>query len=165
MRFHLLSLALSSFLFTPSLCSPADILYIEKLTADFAINLDAKNYKAFNDEFLPTGTYDPGAGPVTGVPNISKALSAIVTNNVTQSSLTTQSISLTPPFDVIGSASRASAITYAIVSFIGKGVDAGKVFIVYGLYKDKFAKTGDFTKYGGWKFSERVFNVLVSVLW
>lgn len=163
MRFHILLPALASFLFsTPSLSSPSDVLYIEKLTADFAINLDLKNFKAFEVEFIPTATYDPGNGAVKGVPAIQKALAAVVGNNVTQSSLTTQSINLAPPFDVQGAAGKASAITYAIVSYIGQDDDAGKVFIFYGLFKDKLVKTGDFGNYGGWKFSERAFVTLVS---
>lgn len=164
MRFHLPFLALT-FLFSPSLSSPGDVLYIKELTADFAINLDAKNFNAFDSEFIPTATYDPGPGPVTGIPNIKKALAGIVVGNVTQSSLTTQSISLSPTFDTQGSASRASATTYAIVSYIGQRADAGKVFIVYGLFKDQLVKTGDFGDYGGWRFRSRVFQSLVSAVW
>ena len=163
MRLHILLLALASFLFsTPSLSSPSDVLYIRKLISDFAINLDLKNFKAFEVEFISTATYDPGNGPVKGVPAIQKALAAIVANNVTQSSLTTQSINLAPPFDIQGAAGKASAITYAIVSFIGQKADAGKVFIFYGLFKDNLVKTGDFANYGGWKFSDRKFVTLVS---
>lgn len=162
MRVHLLLLALASFLFsTPSLSSPSDVLYIQKLIADFAINLDLKNYKAFEVEFIPTAIYNPGNGVVRGVPAIEKALTAIVANNVTQSSLTTQSIELAPPFDVQGAASKASAITYAIATYIGQKADAGKVFVFYGLYKDKLVKTGDFGNYGGWKISDRSFEILV----
>ena len=162
MRFNLLLLALTS-LFTPSLTSSTDVLYIEKLTADFAIALDTKNFKAFEIEFIPTATYDPGSGPVTGFANIEKTLAAIVANNVTQNSLTTQSISLAPPFDNQGGAGTASAITYADVAFLGKGPLAGKAFVFFGLFKDKFVKTGDFANYGGWKFSSRVFQSLVSL--
>ena len=161
MRFHLLALA--SYLFcTPSLSSPSAVLYIEKLTADFSINLDLKNFKAFEVEFIPTGTYNPGNGVVKGYPAIEKALAAIVGTNVTQSSLTTQSISLSPPFDVQGAAGKATGITYAIVTFIGQKADAGKAFVVYGYFKDKLVKTGDYSNYGGWKFSDRAFIALVS---
>lgn len=163
MRFHLLFLTLTSFLFfTPSLTSSSDIIYIRKLIADFAINLDTKNFKGFEIEFIPSGTYDAGAGPVAGLPAIQKTLAAVVNNNVTQTSLTTQSITLSPPFDSLGAASRASAITYAIVSYIGQKADAGKAYIFYGLFKDKLVKTGDFAEYGGWRFSERIFETLVS---
>ena len=162
MHFHLLFLALT-FLFTPSLTSPSDILYIQKLTADFSINLDTKNYKALDTEFLPTATYDAGSGVVTGLPNIKKLLSGIVANAVTQGSITTQSISLSPQsFDTQGSASEASAATYGIVTNIGQGKNAGKVFTVYGLWKDKLVKMGNFAEYGGWRFSARVFQSLVS---
>lgn len=163
MRFHLPLLALASVLFsTPSLGSPSDVLYIEKLTADFVINLDLKNFKAFEIEFIPTGTYNPGTGVVKGYPAIEKALAAIVGNNVTQSSLTTQSINLSPPFDAQGAAGKATGITYAIVTYIGQKAEAGKVFVVYGYFKDKLVKTGDYGNYGGWKFSDRVFVALVS---
>ena len=164
MRLHLLFLALT-FLFTPSvLSSPEDVLYIKNLIADFAISLDAKKFSAFEIQFIPTGTYDPGRGAVTGVPNIKKALAPIVGNNVTQTSLTTQDISLAPTFDTQGGASKASATTYAIVTYIGQGAAANKVFVVYGLFTDKLVKTGDFDNYGGWKFSSRVFKALVSAV-
>lgn len=161
MRLQLLFLALT-FLFTPSLCNPSDTLYIEKLIADFAINFDAKNFKAFDIEFIPTGTYDPGNGPIKGIPTIKKTLAAIAGDGVTQLSLTTQSISQSPPFDIQGAAGRASATTYAIVTYIGKGAGKGKVYVVYGLFKDHLVKTGDFSEYGGWRFSSRAFQALVS---
>lgn len=161
MRFHqfLLPLAL---LFTPSLTSPSDDIYIQQLTNGFAVAFDNKNSKELDNEFIPNGTYDAGGGPVKGIPNIAKTLAGLVVGNVTQTSVTTQSITLAPPFDAQGTAAKASAITYAIVSFIGQGADAGKVYIVYGFWTDVLVKTGAFEFYGGWRFSSRAFKALVS---
>ena len=161
MRFHLALLALTSF-FLPTLSSSSDVLYIKKLIADFAIALDTKNFNAFDTEFIPTATYFTGNETLKGVPPIKKFLAATVDNNVTQTALTTQSISLTPPFDNQGGAATASAITYLTESYLGQKADAGQVFVVNGLFKDKLVKTGDFSNYGGWKFSARVLQVLVS---
>ena len=164
MHFHYLtSLALTSFLFfTPSLTSPSDVLYIEKLTADFAINLDTKNIKGFDVEFIPKATYNPGNGPVKGIAAIKNILGLVTQNATTQTSITTQSIDLGPPFDVQGAAATASGITDAIVTNLVTGADEGKAFTVYGFRTDKLVKTGDFANYGGWKFSSRVFKSLVS---
>lgn len=163
MRLQLIFLALS-FLFTTSLCTTEDVEHIKKLTADFAISLDTKNYKAFEKQFTPTASYDPGNGPVTGFANIEKVLATIVTNQVTQTSVTTQSILLAPPFDGLGAAGTATGTTYNIVTFIGKGPKLGNALLIYGLWRDKFVKTGDFAYHGGWKFSSRVFVSLVSIL-
>lgn len=163
MHFQLLLLALT-FLFTPSLSSVEDILYIQRLTADFGIVLDSKNFKALATEFIPEATYDPGNGVVTGIPNIIKVLTPIVKDRVVQSAFTTQSITLVPTFDTQGGAFFATATTYATVSYIGQGALAGKVFVVYGSFRDSLKKTAEFDLYGGWKFSSRVFTVLVSTL-
>lgn len=168
MRFHLPSLAvLTSFLLfiTPSLTSPSDILYIQQLTADYSINIDTKNFKDLDIEFTANATLDPGDGVfVKGLPAIKTALAAILANNVTQSHITTSSISLLPRFDdVDGGASRASAIQYVIGNFLAKDpADAGKAFTLYGVFKDKFVKTKEFGDYGGWRFSQRVLQLLVS---
>lgn len=164
MHFHLLSLAITSlFFFTPSLTSPSDILYIRNLAADFSINLDTKNFKGLDVEFIPTATYDAGNGAVKGISAIKEILALIVRNVTTQSSVTTQSVSLGPPFDVQGAAGTASAIAYAIVTNLGTGAEEGKAFTVYGYWNDTLVKTSDFADYGGWKFSSRVFKSLVSL--
>lgn len=164
MHLHLFLLAALTCLFTPSLSSPSDILYIQKLTADFSITLDTKAFDAFDQQFLKNATYQAGleAEIAVGIPAIKKTLAAIVGTLLTQGSVTTQSISLAS-FDCQGSASRASAITYAIITNIGKApADKGKVYVVYGFWKDVLVKTGDFAEYGGWRFSARVFQSLVS---
>ena len=164
MHFRLLSLALTSFFFfTPSLTSPSDVLYIQKLTADFAINADTKNFTAYDVEFIPTATYDPGNGAVKGISAIKETLALVFQNVTTQTSVTTQSVSLGPPFDVQGAAGTASAIAYAIVTNLGQGAEVGKAFTVYGYWNDTLVKTGDFANYGGWKFSSRGFVSLVSL--
>ena len=149
-----------TFLFTPSISSPDDVLYIQKLIADFSLNLDAKNFQAVDSTFLPTATFDSDTGVVTGIPAIKKFLAGIVQNNATQSTLSTQSIDLAAPFDVQGSASNASATSYLSVSYIGQGVNAGKVIVASGSFKDQLVKTGDFGIYGGWKFSSRTSRLL-----
>lgn len=169
MHFRLLSLGALTLLFsafiTPSLASPDDILYIQKLTADYSINFDTKNFKDLDVEFTVNATLDAGDGVfLKSLPAIKARLAAIVGKNVTQSSITTSSITLLPPFDnAVGGASRASAIQYVIGVFIGQAPkDAGKAFTLYGYFKDQLVKTDLIGDYGGWRFSERVFKVLVS---
>ena len=168
MHFHPFSLALltSILLFVPScLTSPNDVLYIQKLTADYSINFDTKNFKDLDVEFTANATLDAGNGVFSkGLPAIKARLAGIVGTNVTQSSITTSSITLLPPFDsALGGASRASAIQYVIGVFIGQApADAGKTFTVFGVFKDQFVKTELIGDYGGWRFSERVLQILVS---
>ena len=149
-------------LITPSLTSPSDVVHIQKLTADFSINIDTKNFKDLDDEFIANATLDTGTEIVKGLPAIKTALVAILAKNVTQSSITTSSINLLPPFDNQGSASTASAIQYVIGTFIGIDADSGKAFTLYGVFFDKFVKTEAIGDYGGWRFSERVLRLLVS---
>lgn len=168
MHFHPFSLAVltSILLFVPScLTSPQDVLYIQKLTADYSVNFDTKNFQDLDVEFTANATLDPGNGVFSqGLPAIKARLAEIVGTNVTQSSITTSSITLLPPFDsALGGAGRASAIQYVIGVFIGQGADAGKAFTLYGLFKDQFVKTDLIGDYGGWRFSERVLQLLVSV--
>lgn len=168
MHFRLLSLGaltlfFSSFL-TPSLASPDDVLYIKKMSADYLINLDTKNFKDLDVEFTVNATLDTGNGVfLKGLPAIKARLAAVVGTNVTQSSLTTSSITLLPPFDsALGGAIRASAIQYVIGVFIGQGKDAGKTFTLFGYFKDQLVKTEFLGDYGGWRFTERVFKIVVS---
>lgn len=163
MRFLLPILALT-FLLSPSLSSPEDVLHIQNLIADFAINLDTKDFTAIGKQFIPTAIYDQGNNTevVTGIPNIKKYVATLVENNVTQSSLTTQRISLFPSLKAQDSASKASATTYAIISYLGQGADYGKIFVAYGYVKDQLVKTSGYDDYGGWRFSARVFQGVVS---
>lgn len=168
MQFRLLSLGAltlfcSSFI-TPSLASPNDVLYIQKLSADYAINVDTKNYKDFDVEFTANATFDAGNGVFSkGLPAIKARVASLLGNNVTQNSLTTSSITLLPPFDnAVGGASRASAIQYVIAAFIGQPpANAGKAYILYGLFKDQLVRTDAIGDYGGWRFTERAFKLLV----
>ena len=166
MRFQILSFAgLTTFLhfITPSLTASSDILNIQKLTADYSVDVDTKNFNGLDSKFTANATLDPGKGVFsTGLPDIKAALAAVLADNLTLSSITTSSISL--PFDIRGP-SKASAIQYVIGTFLGKDpVDEGKAFFLYGVFKDKFVKTRDYGNYGGWKFSERALQILVSFL-
>ena len=105
---------------SPSLSFPEDINDIEELIADFG-------------------------SVATGIFAIQNALKIINFNNVTQSSLITQSIDFISAVDRLDD--KATATTYAIISFIGQGSDAGKMFISYGLFKDKLVKTSDDADY------------------
>lgn len=165
MRVHFFILALT-FLVTPSVTapSPTDVLYIQDLIAEYVINLDKKNFDAWDSAFLPNATYNTGEGFVQGLPNIKKELALIVGQNVTQTSLTTQSIKFGPGSGKQGASSKATATSYVQVTYIGQGVDRGKAFLVYAIATDQVVKTGDFSNYGGWKFSARDFKVLVSAV-
>ena len=119
------------------------------MIANFAVNLNTKNFKKFDVEFINNATYDPGNGVIIGISNIKEALAMLNGNYVTQTSLTTQNITLSPTFDYLGAADNASAITYSISSFLGQRADRGKVYTYFGLFKDKFVKAIAFGDYGG----------------
>ena len=162
-----LLLLVSLFLFSLALGSPADVLYIEKLSADEAQSLDSKEFAGLANIFTRNATYSPG--PVTyniyGIDAIEARLSSFFppgTNS--QNAISTSSITLLAPFDEQGAAGTATGVVYTTVSYIGKGDLAGQVYAIFAKYEDKYVKTGESTRYGGWKISERFFVPFVSCL-
>lgn len=138
-----------------------DYVNIERITNDFNIYADDKNFAAIGALFIRNGTYDPGNGPVQGIPKIEATLSGILTaGTVTQFALTTQRIVLLEPYDALG-AKTATTLTYVTVTFFGQGKLKGKFASIPARYTDKLVKTSA-QPYGGWEFSSRVFRLQVS---
>lgn len=105
-----------------ALCSTDDIENIQLIIADFAFYSDDKNFPAIGSLFVPNGTYDPGSGPVEGVPTIEATLSAILApGTVTDIGVFQSHIVLGPPFDAIGAAGTATALTAVEVVYFGQG--------------------------------------------
>lgn len=156
-----LLLLFSLFLFSLALGSPSDVLYIEKLIADEAQFLDAKDFAGFVNIFTKNATYNAGGSlpNVYGIDNIEAQFSSLLGQEIiTQNSINAESIKLLPPFDEQGAAGTATGvISTTAVNFV-----AGEVQILFAKYQDKYVKTGDFSRYGGWRISERFFIVIVS---
>ena len=152
------------FFFSLALGSPSDVLYIEKLSADEAQKLDNKDFDGLEKIFTKNATYNAGEGPnVYGIDNIKPLLASILPPEViSQSTITTSSITLLAPFDEQGAAGSAVGVVYVTASYIGQGDLEGQGLFFFAKYKDKYVKTGDFARYGGWRISERLFVAFVS---
>ncbi|MCJ1462887.1 hypothetical protein MMC07_001491 [Pseudocyphellaria aurata] len=159
-----LSLLLSLFLVPLSIGSPSDDLYIKKLIADEAQILDAKDFPKLAGIFTKNATYNAGMPPtVFGVDSIKAVLAAILPPEViTQSTTSTESITLLPPFDEQGAAGTATGVVYITAACIGQGDLTGHALTFFAKYEDKYIKTGDFAHHGGWRISERFFVEFVS---
>lgn len=155
-----LLLLFSFFFFSLTLGSPADVLYIEKLDADEAQLLDAKDFAGLVNIFTRNATYNPGspAPNVYGIENIQATLAAILPpGTITQTAINTESITLLPPFDEQGAARTASGVVYTTVSYIGQGDLTGQVLVFFAKFVDKYVKTENTARYAGWRISERFF--------
>ncbi|MCJ1462890.1 hypothetical protein MMC07_001494 [Pseudocyphellaria aurata] len=155
-----LSLLLTLFLVPLTLGSPSDVLYIEKLTVDEGQILDAKDDSKLADIFTKNVTYNYGRPPnLYGVDSVINILAKLIPpETITQDAVTTQSITLLPPFDEQGAAGTAAGVVYTTVSYIGQGNLTGQALIIFGKYEDKYIKTGGYSRYGGWRISERLFR-------
>ncbi|MCJ1424014.1 hypothetical protein MMC29_001901, partial [Sticta canariensis] len=156
--FLLLSLFLSSF----ALGSPSDVLYIQKLDADDAQKLDNKDFAGLEHIFTKTATYiDTGADPQQtyyGIGNIRAFLAEVFPpERITQNVISTESITLLPPFDEQGAASTATGVVYLTSTSIGQGDSEGQGLVVFAKYKNNYIKTEDFASYGGWRIGEQFF--------
>ena len=160
-----LLLLLPLFLFSLALCSPSDVLYIKKLTADEAHLLDAKDFAGLVNIFTNDVTYNSGAGAepnVYGIDSVQATLANILPPEViTQNTASTESITLSPPFDEQGAAGTATGVVYTTTTYIGQGDLAGQARTYFAKYIDKYTKTGDFASHGGWRISERLYNAIV----
>ncbi len=141
-----------------------DYTYIKAEIDAFNVISDNKNFVEYSRIFLPNATYDPGNGPVRGVANIQALFASqlLQPDTVSQFSSSTQLIELHGPFDALGAASTATAVTYTNIIFFGQGSSAGQLRVFYAKYSDTLAKTGDFAPFGGWKFASRKYSEFVS---
>lgn len=155
---------LSLFFFSLVLGSPADVFYLEKLVADEAQSLDAKDFAELANIFTKNATYNSETSlTVFGIDNIQALLSGFFPPEIiSQNSINTESFTLLPPFNEQGAADAASGVVYTTVSFIGQSNLAGQVYAIFAKYKDKYVKTGESAHYGGWRIYERVFVSFVS---
>ena len=158
-------LLLFSLLFSLTLGSPFDVLYIKKLIADESQLLDSKDYAGLANIFTKNATYNAGrpSPNVYGIDNIQATLAELLPPSlITFQTIRTESITLSPPFDEQGAAGTATGVVYLSATNFGSGDLAGQTLIVLAKYEDKYVKTGDFARYGGWRISERLFFGFVS---
>lgn len=154
-----------------SLGSPADILYIQKCLSDFAIISDSgslsgvPDFSTFNQVFTNNITLDFGAPPgvIHGLANVEAVFTKnIPPGTITQNAVTTQSISLSG-FDVQGSASGATALSYLTLTYFGQGNLTGQIVALYVRFEDTLVKT-NLRENGGWRISTRISKYFVSRL-
>lgn len=156
---HLLPL----FFFSLALGSPSDVLYIQKLNADEAQLLDAKDFAGLVNIFTQNATYKSDSSPIfDGLEDIQAKLPGVL-EPITQSAINTESITLLPPFDEQGAAGTATGVLYITVANFGLRNSSTEALFVFGKFEDKYVKTGDFALHGGWRISERVFVLIVSL--
>lgn len=159
---HLLSL----FFLSLTLASPSDVLYIKKLLADEGQLHDTKGFDGLVNIYTKNATYNdgvPGAPNIHGIDAIKATLARILPPEViTHDSINTESITLLPPFDEQGAAGTATGIVYTTATYIGQGNLTGHALTFCGKLEDRYVKTADFARYGGWRISERFFIVIVS---
>ncbi|MCJ1469632.1 hypothetical protein MMC07_008268, partial [Pseudocyphellaria aurata] len=99
----------------------------------------------------------------TGVANIQKLFQFLFPPEViTQNAVNTESITLLAPFDEQGAAGTATGVVYTTITFVGQGNFTGQALALLAKFEDKYVKTGDFTRYGGWRISERFIFSFVS---
>ncbi len=165
LSFSFLALA-SSILPLTSLASPEDILYIEKLNADYGILIDTRDFSASSRIFTPNATYDFGTPTftvITGLSNIESTLAQALPNGtVTHSLIGTQSISLSG-FDEHGAASSATAVIYGQTTYFGQGNATGTTSTAFLRWEDELVK-GCQSPYGGWRINVRRLRLFVSTL-
>ncbi len=94
--------------------------YIRNLMADFAILFDDRKFNALADLFTPNANYSVGNLNMVGPSQIATFVGNL-TKDPTQLALSTQSINLLPPFDALGGAVKAMAVTYVIATVFGSG--------------------------------------------
>lgn len=163
---HLLPLLLS--LFSLSLASPADILYIQKSLADFALIADSgslsgvPDFSAFDQVLARNVSFDFGAQPgvVRGLANVETVFRRnLPPGTITQNAVTTQSVALAG-FDEQGAASKATAVSYLTNTYFGQGNLTGQVVTLYVRLDDTLVKT-ELPGNGGWRITTRISRYFV----
>lgn len=127
-------LILCLFLFSLALGSLSDVLYIEKSNADEAQLLVAKDFAGLADIFTKNVTYNAGDPfpTVHRIDSIQAILAQRLGQNITQYAISTQSITLLPPFDEQGAADAATGVVYTTLANIGQGNLTGEALIIFG---------------------------------
>lgn len=156
--------ALSLFsLVLPSLGSPADVLYVEKVLSDYALITDSGSFSTLNSVFTTNLTFDFGGPPgiVKGLVNLEAEFTRIFPpGTISQTAVSTKSISLSD-FDDQGSASQATTLSYITETFFGKGNLTGQIVAVYARFEDTLIKT-KLRGNDGWRIATRINKYFVS---
>lgn len=152
------------FFFSYALGSPSDVIYMKKLVANEGQLIDVKDFAGFVNIFTRNASYDSEVTPpVYGIDAIQAALSKFFpAGTISQNAVNTESITLLSPFDEQGAANTATGVIYTTSTKIGQNELAGQALTVFGKYEDKYVKTKDLARYGGWRISERQFIQFVS---
>lgn len=164
MRLAFLTLLCSLFAFVlaGNLEDRADI---QDLFATFNLLIDGKKFDELGKVLSPEVTYDPGPGPVQGLPAAINALSKVIpptTNTYFTSG--TQLITFLPPFDKDKRPNRAEATSYSTLVSFGSGNLTGDFFILFAKFVDKEIVRTRQPGFGGWRLKNRKFEVGVSFL-
>lgn len=136
---------------------------IEDLTAAYNFLTDDKKFSDFGNVLTPDVTYDPGTGAVKGIPASIEALLVIIPNTtITYFTLGTQLITFRPPFDKYGRSNLAESVSYSTFVAYGTGNLTGQYFIIDARFVDKEIVRTKQSGFGGWRFRNRKFEVIVS---
>lgn len=139
---------------------------IKDLTAAFDLLIDAKKFDQLGKVLTPDVTYDPGRnGPVQGLSAARNALLEIIPSTATTyNTLGTQLITFLPPFDKNKRSNRAESISYTTIAIFGSGNLTGEYAIFFARFVDKEIVRTREPGFGGWRFKNRKFEVVVSLL-
>ncbi len=139
---------------------------IKDLTAAFDLLIDDKKFDQLGKVLSPDVTYDPGRnGPVQGLSAARNALLEIIPSiATTYNTLGTQLIKFLPPFDKDKRSNRAESISYTTIASFGSGNLTGEYAIFFARFVDKEIVRTREPGFGGWRFKNRKFEVVVSLL-
>lgn len=136
---------------------------IEDLTAAYNFLIDDKKYSDFGNVLTPDVTYDPGNGPVKGIPAAIEIISKIIpATTITYFTLGTQLIKFLPPFDKQGRSNLAESVSYSTFVAYGTGNLTGQFYIIDARFVDKEIVRTKQPGFGGWRFGNRKFEAVVS---
>ena len=164
MRLQILTLLSSLFVFVLATGSLEDKSIIKDLLALFDVLFDDKAYSKLDKTLTPDVTYDPGDGPVQGLPAAINTLSKIVPEKiVSQTLLSTKLIKFLPPFDKGGRSNRAEAFSYNTFTFFGPANSTDPLLILFAKFVDKEIVRTNEPGLGGWRIKNRKFELVVSL--
>ena len=164
MRLQILTLLSSLFVFVLATGSLEDKSDIKDLFALFDFFIDDKTYSKLGKTLTPDVTYDPGDGPVQGLPAAINTLSKIIPEKiVSQTLLSTKLIKFLPPFDKGGRSNRAEAFSYNTFTFFGPANSTDPLLILFAKFVDKEIVRTNEPGLGGWRIKNRKFELVVSL--
>ena len=138
---------------------------IRDLTAFFDFLIDEKKYNEFGKVLSPDVTYDSGEGPVQGPSAAIDVLSKLIPNTTTTyNTLGTQLIKFFPPFEKDKRSNLAESISYTTLASFDSGNLTGQDFTIFTKYTDKEIVRISEPGFGGWRFKNQKFELVVSFL-